>query len=535
MTAGAQPEFPLQLPTQFNIAEEFVSRPAREHPQRIAILGDPRAVSYGELAHEVNSIAAALLRSGVRPGERVLITIPDSPEFIAAFFGAALIGAVAVPVNPLARSADFLHYLENSDARIAIVHEGSLAEFSDAAEKAADLERVVVLREEGSTSASDIAARETQAWHDWLPLKADEIPAHPTKPTDPAFFLYTSGSGGRPKGAVHRHQDMMYTSRGYARGVLGIREDDRTYSVSKLFFAYGLGNGMYFPMSVGASTILDPLRPRPERAAHLIAKYRPTLFFSVPTFFAGLLREAERGLALDFSSVRLAVSAGETLPAEIFERFRKRFGLEILDGIGSTEMLHMFLSSRPGKAKPGSCGGEVPGCEARILDESGNAVPEGELGNMCVKGGAAFAEYWKLPELTERTKRGEWVLTGDKFTRDANGYFHYGGRTDDMMKVSGMWVSPSEVENALLGHPAVAECAVVAHANSDGLLYPAAYVVLGKGVEAHAETAGKIRQWMRERLLGYKCPHEIHFIAELPKTATGKIQRYRLREARPPE
>jgi benzoate-CoA ligase family protein len=349
---------------------------------------------------------------------------------------------------------------------------------------------------------------------------------------DPAFFLYTSGSGGKPKGAVHRHQDMMYTSRGFAHGVLGVRPDDRMFSVSKLFFAYGLGNGMYFPFSIGAATILDPERPKAERAAAMIAKYRPTIFFSVPTFYAALLRETERGLSPDFSSVRLAVSAGETLPAEIFERFRKRFGLEILDGIGSTEMLHMFLSSRVGMAKAGSCGIEVPGCEAKILDDSGNAVSNGELGNLWVKGGSAFAEYWKLPELTARTKQGDWVATNDKFTRDPDGYYHYRGRADDMMKVSGMWVSPGEVENALLGHPSVAEAAVVAHSNPDGLLFPAAYVVLGQGIQGNANLGSEIRNWLHERLLGYKCPQEIHFLAELPKTATGKIQRFRLRDAR---
>jgi acyl-coenzyme A synthetase/AMP-(fatty) acid ligase len=264
----------------------------------------------------------------------------------------------------------------------------------------------------------------------------------------------------------------------------------------------------------------------------MIAKYRPTIFFSVPTFYAALLRETERGLSPDFSSVRLAVSTGETLPAEIFERFRKRFGLEILDGIGSTEMLHMFLSSRVGMAKAGSCGIEVPGCEAKILDDSGNAVSNGELGNLWVKGGSAFAEYWKLPELTARTKQGDWVATNDKFTRDPDGYYHYRGRADDMMKVSGMWVSPGEVENALLGHPSVAEAAVVAHSNPDGLLFPAAYVVLGQGIQGNANLGSEIRNWLHERLLGYKCPQEIHFLAELPKTATGKIQRFRLRDAR---
>jgi benzoate-CoA ligase len=533
MPPGVHSEFSLKLPSQVNIAEEVVSRPAREHPQRVAIVGEPRAVSYGELAEEVNRVAGALLRSGVAPGDRVLISLPDSAQFIAAFFGAARIGAIAVPVNPLSRAPGFGHCLENSGAKIAIVHAASLPEFVPGL-GTSEVTQLVILGEPADGSKLAIPASiETLAWSHWLTANADEIPLCPTAPADPAFFLYTSGSGGRPKGAVHRHQDMMYTSRGFAHGVLGIRPEDRMFSVSKLFFAYGLGNGMYFPLSIGAATILDPERPKAERAAAMIAKYRPTIFFSVPTFYAALLREAECGLSLDFSSVRLAVSAGETLPAEIFERFRKRFGLEILDGIGSTEMLHMFLSSRVGMAKAGSCGIEVPGCEAKILDENGGALSNGELGNLWVKGGGAFSEYWKLPELTAQTKQDDWVATNDKFTRDADGYYYYRGRADDMMKVAGMWVSPAEVENTLLGHPSVAEAAVVAHSNADGLLYPAAYVVLGQGIQASPNLGVEIRGWLRERLLGYKCPHEIHFLAELPKTATGKIQRFRLRDARP--
>jgi benzoate-CoA ligase len=532
MPPEAHPEFSLQLPSQFNIAEEFVSRPAREHPQRVAILGEPRAVTYGELAQDVNRVSGALLHSGAAPGDRVLIALPDSAEFIAAFFATARIGAIAVPVNPLSRAHGFGHCLENSGAQIAIVHAASLPEFVSGLGSSALTELVLLGEPSGGSIPSVPSGTKTVAWSDWLPGKPEEIALHPTTPSDPAFFLYTSGSGGKPKGAVHRHQDMIYTSRGFAHGVLGIRPEDRMFSVSKLFFAYGLGNGMYFPLSIGAATILDPERPKAERAAAIIAKYRPTIFFSVPTFYAALLRESERGLSLDFSSVRLAVSAGETLPAEIFERFRKRFGLEILDGIGSTEMLHMFLSSRVGMAKAGSCGIEVPGCEAKILDDSGNAVSNGELGNLWVKGGSAFAEYWKLPELTARTKQGDWVATNDKFTRDPDGYYHYRGRADDMMKVSGMWVSPGEVENALLGHPSVAEAAVVAHSNPDGLLFPAAYVVLGQGIQGNANLGSEIRNWLHERLLGYKCPQEIHFLAELPKTATGKIQRFRLRDAR---
>jgi benzoate-CoA ligase len=348
-------------------------------------------------------------------------------------------------------------------------------------------------------------------------------------PSDAAFFLYTSGSGGTPKAAVHQHKDMLVTLECFAKGVLGLRADDRAFSVSKLFFAYGLGNGMYFPLGVGASTILNGERPQPQGVLEMVARHRPTVFFSVPTFYAAMLRAAQEGTPADFSSVRMAVSAGEALPAEIFEQCRKRFRIEIIDGIGSTEMLHMFISNRPGKARPASCGTEVPNYEARILDAERQPAQRGEIGNLWVKGQSALSEYWNKPELTARTKDGEWVNTGDKFVQDEEGFYYYCGRADDMMKVAGMWVSPGEVENALLGHPAVVEAAVVAGTSPEGLTRPVAHVVLAPGIEAAPNVAAEVLEFVRGRLPGYKCPQEVCFLRELPKTATGKIQRFRLR------
>jgi benzoate-CoA ligase family protein len=368
------------------------------------------------------------------------------------------------------------------------------------------------------------------SFEDWLPSKSGNVQTHPTQAGDVAFFLYTSGSAGTAKAAVHRHGDMLATSRNFAEAVLGLRDDDRLYSVSKLYFAYGLGNGMYFPLFFGASAILHPERPNAAEIADTINRYKPTVFFSVPTFYAKLLREAERGLRVDFSSVRLAVSAGEALPPEVFEQFRSRFGIEILDGLGSTEMLHVFLSARPGKVRAGSCGHEVPGYEAKIMDDSGAQVADGEVGNLWVKGDSAFTEYWQIPEATARAKRDEWVITGDKFTRDAAGYFHYCGRADDMMKVAGMWVSPGEVENALMGHPAVSECAVVGQTDAVGLVKPVAYIVLRPSViRPGGGLDSEIHGWLRTRMPGFKCPHDFRFVNELPKTSTGKIQRYLLR------
>jgi benzoate-CoA ligase family protein len=511
-----------QIPQQFNIAEYFLARPAAEHPDRVAIVGEPAPVTYGALAAMADRVASALKREGIAPGERVLIILPDSPEFMAAFFGVAKIGAVAVPVNPMTREADYAHYLRDSGARLVIVHEGALAAFLPAA-SGFPTESIVAV---GKSATGPVKMRR---WSDWLGSPDEKVAARQTSSTDPAFFLYTSGSGGKPKAAVHMHKDMLVTSSSFAQGVLGINASDRFYSVSKLFFAYGLGNGMYFPLSVGASCVLDPDRPRPERTAELLAQHRPTLFFAVPTFYAALLREVDRGLAVDFSSVRQAVSAGERLPPEIFDRFKAKFGLEILDAIGSTEMLHMFLSPRPGRMRAGSCGEPVPGFEAKIVDDAGWPVAEGEIGNLWVAGGSAFSGYWGIPELTARTKQGEWVVTGDKFYRDPDGYYHYCGRADDMMKVSGMWVSPTEVENALLGHPSVAEAAVVGVIDSAGLTRPLGFVVLPVDVAPTPALEVELREFVRTKLPGYKCPTEVKFLDTLPKTATGKIQRFRLR------
>ena len=510
-----------EIPSRFNIAEWFLDRWADAHPERIAILGEPRVVCYGELRELANRAGNALAASGCARGDRVLIVLRDSAEFIAAFFGAAKIGAIPVPVNSFARTADYSFYLSDSGASIAIVDEAALGEFLPVAD-ATNL-RVIVVGE-GAGGAP-------LAWAKWIASASTELSACATAASDPAFLLYTSGSGGRPKAAVHQHKEVLVATRSYAEGVLGIRADDRFFSVSKLFFAYGLGNGMYFPLSAGASVVLNAEKTQVERVGQLVARHRPTIFFGVPTFYAALLQEVSRGLAVDLSSVRLAVSAGEPLPAEIFAQFRERFGIEILDGIGSTEMLHIFISNRPGSARAGTCGTPVPDYEVRIADEVGQACGADEIGNLFVRGESAFAEYWQKPEHTARVKSADgWVATGDKFFCDADGYYHYSGRSDDMMKVSGMWVSPIEVENALLGDERIAEAAVVGVADGAGLVKPVAYVVLTAGIQPDPDVAHAIQESVRARLVHYKCPREFHFVAELPKTVTGKIQRYLLRD-----
>jgi benzoate-CoA ligase len=514
------------LSEHFNVAAHFLDEPAQRHSNRVAIAGEPREVTYGELAELSNRVGNALLAQGVARGDRVLILLPDSAEFIAAFFGTAKIGAVAVPVNPFARAADYIHYIESSEPRAAVVHSEALPEFLPASGKRSQMP-IIVAGEEAIRTAGVKCAK----WSEWTRAASERLAAAKTAADDPAFFLYTSGSGGSPKAAVHRQADMLVTSRNYANAVLGLREEGVTFSVSKLFFAYGLGNGMYFPLSAGARTVLNPERTKIDRVLELVARHRPTVFFAVPTFYAAVLREIEKSdSAADFSSVRKCVSAGETLPAEIFDRWKKKFGLEILDGIGSTEMLHIFISSRPGKCKPGSCGSAVPGYELKIVDDAGDPVPDGEIGNLWVRGASAFERYWKIPELTARTKRGDWVVTGDKFFCDANGYFHYCGRADDMLKVAGMWVSPMEVENALLSHPLVAECAVVGETDARGLMNSVAHVVLRGENEGTETLAKEICAHVRARLVNYKVPREVRFCKELPKTVTGKIQRFLLRE-----
>jgi len=514
-----------KLSEHFNVASHFLDAPAALHPERIAIVGEPREVTYSELAALANRAGNALCAQGVSHGDRVLIAQPDSAEFIAAFFGAAKIGAVAVPVNPFARSSDYIHYLENSEPQVAIVHAESLAEFLPASSVRPQIP-IVVVGEKRIDSHSVSCAK----WNDWIAAASEQLAAADTSPRDPAFMLYTSGSGGAPKAAVHRHADSLVASANYAQNVLGLCADDLTFSVSKLFFAYGLGNGMYFPLSARARMMLNPERTSVPHVIDLVARHRPTIFFAVPTFYAAVLREAERSdHGVDFSSVRKCVSAGETLPAEIFNAWKRRFGIEILDGIGSTEMLHIFISSVPGKCKPGSCGFPVPGYEVKIVDDAGEPVRDGEIGTLWVRGASAFTEYWRIPELTARTKRGDWVATGDKFFCDSEGYYHYCGRADDMLKVAGMWVSPMEVENALLGHPYIAEAAVVGATDERGLLYSVAHVVLRGNVQGSEKLAAEICEHVKARLVSYKVPRKVRFCTELPKTVTGKIQRFKLR------
>ena len=512
----------------FNAAAHFVDRHVAEgRGGKVAIECGDRRVTYAEVLDGVNRAGRGLRDSlGVRPEERVALLLRDGPEFACVFFGAMKLGAVPIPINTLWKASDCQYVLHDSRARVLVVDEALLPQVQAIPRDALPhLHAIVVV---GRAPAA------TVAFADLLQAGSAGLDAEPTSRDAAAFWLYSSGSTGSPKGCVHLHHDMAICAELYVRGVLGITESDRCFSVAKLFFAYGLGNGLYFPFAVGATSILWPGPPTAAHVYAVIERHRPTLFYSVPTNYAMLLDcRREPGPDFDLSSVRLAVSAGEALPPALFERFERRFGLRILDGIGSTEMLHIFISNRPGAIRPGSSGVVVPGYEARLVDDQGGEVAPGEVGHLLIKGDSACTFYWNQHEKTKSTFEGPWTRTGDKYRRDADGFFWHAGRADDMMKVGGLWVSPIEIEQVLIEHDAVFECAVVGREDRDELTKPVAFVVLRPGTSGTPELAKALETFVRERLADYKRPRRVEFIPELPKTATGKIQRFKLRELRP--
>jgi benzoate-CoA ligase len=513
------------LPDEFNAATHFIDCHIVEgRGQKVAIECGERQVSYQQLFEMVNQTGNCLRRLGVRIEERVFLLLFDTPEFAASFFGAVKIGAVPVPINTLLKPADYTYLLNDSRARVAIVSEGLLPLIKAIPRQNLKfLEAVLVVGTEswaGTLNFGDSVSESSSA-----------LEATATSKDDAAFWLYSSGSTGQPKACVHLQHDMVVSSEAYAKGILNITESDRCFSVSKLFFAYGLGNGLYFPLSVGATSILLPGPPRPDKVFEAIERYRPTLFFSVPSNYANLLAHGQQGdRDFDLSSVRWAISAGEALPAVIFHRFQERFGVQILDALGSTEALHMVIANRPGHVRPGSSGQVIPGFEARVVDDDNRHLATGEVGNLIVKADSVCAYYWNQHEKTKDTLEGHWTRTGDKYYQDDDGYFWYAGRSDDMLKVSGVWVSPIEIESVLLEHVAVQEAAVVARPDQQQLSRTVACVVVREGFEPTAALANELQAFVEGRLASFKRPHQVEFRTDLPKTATGKLQRFRLRE-----
>ncbi|HKA55909.1 MAG TPA: benzoate-CoA ligase family protein, partial [Candidatus Binatia bacterium] len=442
----------------------------------------------------------------------------DSPEFVYSFWGALKIGAVPVPVNTFLRSDEYAYLLHDSRASTLIVS----PELWPAVEPLTTpwLRQRLIGGKEGRGAPSFAAVRAAAS---------AALEPEPTHRDDTALWLYSSGSTGTPKGVIHLHRDLSYCAETYARDVLALGPDDVTLAAPRLFFAYGLGGGMSFALYAGATAVLVSERPTPEGMFAAVHRQRPTIFFGVPTLYAAMLQVKDAEGKYDLSSLRVCVSAGEPLPAELFNQWRARFGLEILDGIGTTEALHIFLSNRAGRVVPGSSGVPVPGYEIRLVDEHGRDVPRGEIGDLLVKGGSITAGYWHKLETTRKALQGEWLRTGDTYYQDAEGVFWYCGRSDDMLKVSGQWVSPAEVEGLLFQHPAVLEAAVVGREDENRLLKPKAFVVLKEGYAPSPSLAVELQAFVKARTLPHKYPRWVEFIADLPKTATGKIQRYKLR------
>ena len=509
----------IRYPDVFNVAVPFIDRHLDEvRGGKAAIVFDDtgETVSYRQLAERVNR-CGNLLRSLAWESEgRVLMVVKDCPEFFYVFWGAIKAGLVPVPLNTLLRADDYRHIIEDSECAGLVYSPEYRGEVARAL-AGADHQPTFVLCTEGPSSVSDML-EEASAILEPAPTSADSE----------CFWLYSSGSTGRPKGAVHRHRDIVTTCVHYAADTLGVVEDDVCFSAAKLFFAYGLGNAMTFPLWAGATVVLSGQRPTPEMTFDIIETHQPTLFFGVPTLYAAQLRALDES-PRDLSSLRCCVSAGEALPADIFRRWRERTGTLILDGIGSTEALHIFISNTADDYRPGTSGRPVPGYEASIADEEGEPVPAGETGRLFIRGDSTATRYWNNAERTAETMVEGWLNTGDTYYQDAEGYYVYCGRSDDMLKVGGIWCSPVEIEGRLIEHPRVLEAAVVGRADADELIKPEAFVVLNDASDASDALAGELLEHCKEGLARYKYPRWVNFVDDLPKTATGKVQRYLLR------
>ena len=508
------------MPELFNACEYLLDRHvAAGDGDRIAITGAAGELTYAELHDRVRRAAAGLAGAGLLPEQRLMMVVADSPDFVVLYLAAMRIGAVAVPISTMLRADDIGDLVRDARARLVAVSPEFAQTVGDALHDVPDLISVV------TTGAAQLSSpRPVHSLDDLVASATPSATPYPTWADSPAFWLYTSGTTGKSKGAMHRHGSVRVVCETYGRQVLGIRPQDRCLSAAKAFFAYGLGNSVLFPLAVGASTVLEPAPARAELMARRVTEYSPTLFFGGPTFFANMLRADLPDDAL--AGVRLIASAGEPLPAPLYERFTSRFGVDIIDGIGMTEMLHIFLSNREGDVRPGTTGVAVPGYDLRIVDEQGRDVPPGTPGSLLVRGDSTATGYWSRYDASRQVFEGQWLRTGDTYVQTEDGYYSCLGRTGDMLKASGMWVSPAEVEVQLLGHEAIAQAVVVAAVDADGLEKPVAYVILRPGASA---TEPELIEFCKARMPSYKCPRRILFLSEYPTTATGKIRRVDLR------
>jgi len=512
----------LELPDRLNAASVFIDRHLEQgRADKPAILCADQVVSYKELSEQVNRFGNALLDLGVQMEQRVAIIMPDCPQCVYAFFGTIKIGAIAIPINTLLMPHDYEYLLNDSRAGTLVIHPSLIERIQPIRPKLKYLKHLIVA---GPAEKPDLSL------HEFTEAASPELDPAGMSKDDAAFWLYSSGTTGFPKGTVHLQHDMIVEADLYAEKTIGLLESDVSFSLAKLFFAYGLGNGLYFPLWLGGTTVLLPDRPTPQAVYDVIDRYQPTVFYGVPTSYAALLHLAEKQGRTSIGRVRMCISAGEPLPKPLYDKWLERYGVEILDGIGSTEILHIFISNRPGKVKPGSTGQIVEGYEARIVDEQGNDLGVDEVGTLLIKGDSIASGYWNKHEQTKQTFRGEWINTHDKFRLDADGYFWYAGRTDDMIKVSGQAVWPADVESILIRHEAVLESGVVGVPDDQGLIKPRAYVVLKDKNAASDQLVKELQQFVKTNTQPHKYPRSIIFVDELPKTATGKIQRYKLRE-----
>ena len=510
----------IDIPRDYNAAHDLVERNlVAGRASKTAYVDDQGRYTYAQLAERVNRAANALTGLGLEMESRVMLAHLDTIDFPSVFLGAIKAGIVPVSANTLLTTADYKFMLEDSRVRALIVSEALLPVFQPLLDDPPFLKHIIVSGRDahGHLHLQHLMAR-----------AATTFAAAPTAADDACFWLYSSGSTGMPKGAVHIHSSLIQTAELYAKPVLGIREDDVVFSAAKLFFAYGLGNALTFPLAVGATAILMAERPTPAAVFKRLEDHRPTIFYGVPTLYGMLLASPDLPRKGELA-LRVCTSAGEALPADLGRRWTEHFGVEILDGIGSTEMLHIFISNRPGEVRYGTTGKPVPGYEIRLVDEQERNVAIGELGELQISGPTSAIHYWANRAKTLATFVGPWTRSGDKYTRDAQGYYTYGGRSDDMLKVGGMYVSPFEVEAELMTHPDVLEAAVIGVADDQNLIKPKAFIVTKTGVVAGPALADALKTYVKDRLAPYKYPRWVEFIPELPKTATGKIQRFKLR------
>jgi benzoate-CoA ligase family protein len=506
------PDYKVHLPAQFNVAVPFIDRHVPEgRGDKVAIRTvHGETVTYAELAENVNRAGNVLLAHGLKPGDRLLMVVKDCPAFFYLFWGAIKAGIVPVPPNTLLRAPDHAYMFEDSGCGLVVY----------SSEYAGEIEAALLMTPAKALTVDRFLAEMAKA--------SSKLEPHLASPTDDCFWLYSSGSTGRPKGAVHAQRDMVVTSELYGTRVLGVTENDICYSAAKLFFAYGLGNAMTFPLWAGGTAILDDRRPTPDITFENIERFKPTLFYGIPTLYAAQL------MALDakpraLTSLRACVSAGEALPADIFRRWKEKTGTIILDGIGSTECLHIFIGNRLDDYRPGTSGKAVPGYEIKVLDDNRQPVKKGESGALWIRAESAAKYYWNKPEKTAETMIDGWLNTGDTYREDPDGFLIYEGRSDDMLKVGGIWCSPVEIESCLITHPAVLEAAVIGQADGDELIKPKAIVVLKQAGDGGTALTEELAALCKKTLAPYKYPRWIEYVTELPKTATGKIQRFKLR------